>query len=158
MLAISAGVYLFGQTVDGMALSAGGFEIAGWQLLFTAGLVVGWEWEHGVAALTTRRRTWIGGASIAVAGGVFAAAHLAPDEMTARFGATLGKNNGGWLAFVYAAALLVVGYAVLERARRVPWIASARRPVAVLAMAGPPRLRDDGARHPAARAAAGRTP
>ena len=54
VLAISAGVYVFGQTVDGMALSAGGFQIAGWQLLFTAGLVVGWEWEHGVAALTAR--------------------------------------------------------------------------------------------------------
>ena len=57
---------------------------------------------------------------------MFAAAHVAPDAMTARFGSALGKNNGGWLAFVYAAALLVVGYALIERARRVPWIAIAR--------------------------------
>jgi hypothetical protein len=138
VLTISGAVYAFSQTVDGGALSAGTFQIAGWQLLFTAGLVVGWEWEHGVATLTARRRAWIGAAAAAVAGTMFAAAHVAPDRMTAWFGSTLDKFNGGGLAFVDAAALLVVGYTLIEWARGVPWIATALRPAAVLGWRGLP--------------------
>ncbi len=138
VIAISLAVYVFGQTTNGLALTAGGFQIAAWQLLFTAGLVVGWEWEHGLARLPRHWRVGTLSAAVACSGVIFVAAHVAPGAMTATFGSALGKESGGWLAFVYAASILVVGYAVVEWVRRVPSIARALRPVEVLGCRGLP--------------------
>ena len=56
---VSAAVYVFGQTIDGLALIRGAFPLANWQLLFTMGLLIGWSWEHERAdhtALAPRHR------------------------------------------------------------------------------------------------------
>ena len=49
-MVLSSLLYVFGQAVNGLA-GRRGFQLANWQLLFTAGLLVGWEWEHALTRL-----------------------------------------------------------------------------------------------------------
>jgi hypothetical protein len=137
-LAASLVVYAYGMAVNGEALSAEGFSLANWQLLFTVGLVVGWEWEHGMRHLSRSWRVATVSAAGVISGALFVAARTDPGAVTDRFGSALAKNQGGWLAFVDAACLIVVGYALIERIRQAPLVARVLRPFEVLGSRGLP--------------------
>jgi hypothetical protein len=137
-IGVSLAVYVVGQTVDGLALTQDTFSIAGWQLLFTGGLLVGWAWEHRLAVLGVRWRGLIVSFASVVVVGMYLLARLLPGAMNREFGSALTKSNGGWLAFVFAGALLVTGYAGFQRARRVPSVNRALRPLEILGAKGLP--------------------
>jgi hypothetical protein len=138
VVAISTSVYVFSQTVDGLALTRGAFEIGGWQLLFTAGLLVGWTWEHERRSVGegARRALVIAAGTVVVA--LYVAARAAQRPMERIFGGALTKGNGGWLAFVFAGAAMVTGYVVIDRARRLPAAARVMRPVEIIGSKGLP--------------------
>jgi hypothetical protein len=137
-VAASLVVYAYGTTVNGEALSADGFSLANWQLLFTVGLIIGWEWEHGIPRVSRRWRVAALSGAGAISGALLLAARIDPDAVTNRFGSALAKNQGGWLAFVDAAALIVVGYAIIEHVRRTRLVARVLRPFEVLGSRGLP--------------------
>ena len=63
----SIAVYAIGKLVGGFTFAAweGSFDVLGWQLLFSAGLLFGWAWEHERLAIPEvwRRRIVSGGSS-----------------------------------------------------------------------------------------------
>jgi hypothetical protein len=131
-------VYAVGHLTNGAPLAPGGFQLAGWQLLFTAGLLMGWSWEHERTLLTPRRRRRVVLASTAGAVVLYLAARGVPGETQTLVGWGLGKANGGWLAFVFAGMVLIAGYALIERARAIPGAARAVRPVEIMGTKGLP--------------------
>ena len=135
---LSLAVYVVGQTISGLHFTQDSFGVADWQLFFTAGLLIGWSWERRPALLSERARPVIVWCCAAAALAMFLSARLAHDAMEQRFGAALDKANGGWLAFLFAGAVLVVGYAVIERARRLQTVARALRPLEILGTKGLP--------------------
>jgi hypothetical protein len=138
VVGVSIAVYVVGQRLNGLALSPDGFQIAGWQLLFTGGLLVGWTWEHERTQLSLVARRGIVIAAFVASLAMYAAARLSGDTIQAALGLGLGKLNGGWVAFLYSAAILVAGYALVERLRTHRLVAVALRPVAVLGSKGLP--------------------
>ena len=138
VVGISVVVFVFGQTVNGLSLATGGFAIADWQLLFTGGLLVGWTWEHERSRLSGPWRFAVVTGSAAMSVVMFVAARQLQQPMEATFGGALEARRGGWLAFLFAGAVLVTGYVVIERSHRVPGVRSVLRAVAVLGTKGLP--------------------
>jgi hypothetical protein len=135
---ISVAVYAFGQTVNGLAITEAAFPVADWQLLFTAGLLVGWFWEHERGLIGRRwRRAAVGGSAV-VAGVLFVSARTMQGPMESVFGNALQRANGGWLAFVFAGSVLVTGYTLIEAARRSRRLARILRPLEILGSKGLP--------------------
>ena len=130
-------VYVFGQTIDGLALIRGAFPLANWQLLFTMGLLIGWSWEHDRGLITRPWRRAIVGGSAAVGSLLFLSARTMHQPMQSVFGAALQKS-GGWLAFVYAGTMLVTGYTIIDAARRSRRLARIVRPLEILGSRGLP--------------------
>ena len=135
---ISLVVYVFAQTVTGLALKPGGFQIGSWQLLFTAGLVAGWRWEHERLDVPGAWRRGLVHGSVGIWAVMLAAGRLAPVRMVEVFGRALAKMSGGWLAFLYAGVAIVVGYVAIERASRVPLVGRLLWPVKILGSKGLP--------------------
>jgi hypothetical protein len=135
---LSTAVYVVGQAFTGLHFAPDGFAIADWQLLFTGGLLIGWLWEYERLSLSLQLRRAIVVAAGALAMGFYAAAHLAPGPVEHRLGAALWKQDGGWAAFLFAAAVLVAGYGLVESARRTSPISRALRPVETLGRKGLP--------------------
>jgi hypothetical protein len=136
--AISLSVYVAGQLTNGLPLASCSFQLAGWQLLFTAGLFVGWAWEHERLAIPAARRQKVVVVSIVGAGALFVAARALQGPIARLVGRGIEKPNGGWLAFVFAATVLVAGYTVLERGRRVPWVNAMLRSIEIMGTKGLP--------------------
>ena len=61
VVALSVTVYLGAHLLGGFTFAAwsGSFDPAGWQLLFTGGLLVGWSWEHERLEIPVERRRTI---------------------------------------------------------------------------------------------------
>ena len=137
-IGVSIAVYMFGQMVNGVPVTPGTFQLANWQLLFTAGLLAGWAWEHERHLIFHRWRKIIVCSSMIVACALFICAHVLQDSMQKTFGTALLKFDGGWLAFLYAGAALVTGYVLVSRARRFHLLARALRVLEVLGTKGLP--------------------
>jgi hypothetical protein len=135
---ISLAVYVFGQTVNGLAITPGAFAIADWQLLFTAGLFVGWTWEHERQRLTVPHRRLIIATAGAFAAAMYLLARFAEGPMEQVFGTALAKANGGWLAFLFAGAVLVTGYAGIDALRRHAVAVRVLRPIEIAGTKGLP--------------------
>jgi hypothetical protein len=136
--AISLTVYVVGQLTNGLPLSSGSFQLAGWQLLFTAGLLLGWAWEHERHSVPAVRRRQVIVVGLLVAAVLLVVARTLQGPVAELVGSGVDKANGGWLAFIFAGAVLVAGYAVIERGRRYPWVCTALRPLEVLGSKGLP--------------------
>jgi hypothetical protein len=138
VVGISLAVYVFGQTVNGLAITPGAFAVADWQLLFTGGLLVGWTWEHERRRLTLTSRRMVVAAAGAFAAVMYVLARVDQGPMERVFGAALAKDHGGWLAFLFAGAVLVIGYAAIDALRRSRRAARLVRPVEILGSKGLP--------------------
>jgi hypothetical protein len=135
---ISLGVYAFGQTVNGLAFTEGAFPVADWQLLFTAGLLVGWSWEHERGLITRHwHRAAVSGCAV-VAVLLYVSARTMQRPVESVFGEALEKGNAGWLALVFAGTVLVTGYAMINAARRSRHLTRILRPVEILGSKGLP--------------------
>jgi hypothetical protein len=135
---LSVVVYWIAQSTRSLALKPDSWNIGSWQLLFTAGLLVGWSWEHEGVELARAWGRHLTVAAAAVWVTLFVAARVAPQEMTHVFGPALDRFNGGWLAFLFAAAAIIVTVALLEKARRVPAVSTPLRIVGILGSKGLP--------------------
>ena len=135
---ISVAVYVVAQTVGGLALKPDSWNIGSWQLLFTAGLLVGWSWEHERLNLTRewrRRLTLVG---LGVWAALFATALVARASMEHEFGRALDRLNGGWLAFVFAGAAMLVAFPLIDRLWSVPRLDRPLRTVGIVGSKGLP--------------------
>jgi len=133
VIALSTTVYLVAHFSGVSVFSPAGFQVLAWQLLFTGGLLVGWTWEVERLRLSPRfRRTtlWLSAGVCAV---LYMTARVARGPVERLPGRLVDKNSGGPIAFVFAAAAMVVLYAVISRARRLGW---ARRALVVVAVLG----------------------
>ena len=135
---ISVVVYGLAQTTSDLALKPASWNIGSWQLLFTAGLLVGWSWEHRRLdqAREWRRRLIL--VAVAVWAVLFAAALVARGSMEREFGPALGRLNGGWLAFVFAGAGMLVAFPLIDRLWRVPPLARPLRTLGIVGSKGLP--------------------
>ena len=133
VIAISGAIYVGGRIFGGAALAAGSFEMAGWQLLFVGGLLVGWTWEHERLALAASVRRDVVRLATAVAVALFVLARVARGAVAGLPGAPVDKMSGGLVAFAFAGAVLVVGYALIERLGQQRW---ARPTLSAVAIAG----------------------
>ena len=138
VVAGSLTIYCVGWLVGGVSFVPGEFSLTAWQALFMGGLLVGWTWEHERLQLAPDWRRAIVAASWVVAGGFLLMALAAPGEGWRIFGHWLEKMPGGPLSFVYAAAVLVVGYVVVDRALDVRWLATVLTPIRILGSKGLP--------------------
>jgi hypothetical protein len=138
VVGVSFAVYLFGQEVNGLSFASDTFELAGWQLLFTGGLLVGWTWEHERIRVDPQRRRSVVAACIVTTSLLYVAARVAPGTVETVLPSAVAKNNGGWIAFVFAAVVLVTGYAFLERVRAIRIGEVVLRPVAMMGTKGLP--------------------
>lgn len=131
----SIGIYALGAALGGYTFAGWdtSFDPFGWQLLFVGGLLVGWSWEFERVSVPAGwwKRILITSAALFVV--MFAAARLRRDQAEELLGSAISKFNGGWLAFVMAAAVLVVGYAVLTWVRQFD---IARKPLAGIEVLG----------------------
>ncbi len=134
--AASLAIYAAGLPFGGFPLVDGSFAITSWQVLFMAGLMVGWAWEHelsGVGPLL-RRAILVGAAATSM---VFVfLAMVARDPTDDALGPAIAKFEGGLVAFVFAGAALVIGYAVFESIGRLRWTAMPQRPLQILGTKG----------------------
>jgi hypothetical protein len=135
---LSVIVYGIAQTTRSLALKPDSWNIGSWQLLFTAGLMVGWSWEHqgGELARAWGRHLIVVATVVWVA--LFTAARVAPQGMTRVFGPALDRFNGGWLAFLFAAAAIIVAVPLLEKGRRVPVLVTPLRILGAVGSKGLP--------------------
>ena len=114
----------------------GSFSVTSWQVLFLAGLMVGWAWENELSGVGPRlRRAILAGAAATTAVVVFLAM-VARDPTDDVLGPAIAKFEGGLLAFVFAGAALVAAYAVLESIARLRWTAMPLRPLQILGTKG----------------------
>ena len=135
---VSVIVYAFAQTTGGLALKPDSWDIGSWQLLFTAGLLVGWSWERerlDLPRVWRRRLILVAGA---VWGLLFGTALVARASMEREFGPALGRLNGGWLAFAYTLAALLVAFPLIDRLWRVPPLTRPLRTLSIVGSKGLP--------------------
>ncbi|HEX2785160.1 MAG TPA: OpgC domain-containing protein, partial [Ilumatobacteraceae bacterium] len=130
---ISVAVYVVAQTIGGLALKPDSWNIGSWQLLFTAGLLVGWSWEHERLNVTYQSRRRLSLVALGVWAGLFVCALVARASMEHEFGRALDRLNGGWLAFVFAGAAMLVAFPLLDRLWRVRRL---NRPLRVVGVVG----------------------
>ncbi|MEY2525094.1 MAG: hypothetical protein QOJ66_3659 [Ilumatobacteraceae bacterium] len=135
---ISVIVYALAQTTSGLALKPHSWDIGSWQLLFTAGLLVGWSWEHERLLLPREWRRRVMRVSVVVWALLFGAALVARRSMENEFGRGLGRLSGGWLAFVFTGAAMVVAFPLIDRLWRVPPVVRPLRTVGILGSKGLP--------------------
>ncbi len=134
----SVALYAFSQTIDGLAVKAGSFHLAAWQLPFTVGLLVGWHWHDWRRAVPENQRRRCVQASAVAAVSLFVTARIMPATMMRIFGQSLDKMSGGWLAFVYAGAAITAAFALIERSSRNPAMAKLLRVFRILGAKGLP--------------------
>ena len=119
--AASLAIYAVGLPFGGFPLVDGSFAIASWQVLFMAGLMVGWAWENELSGVGPPvRRAILAGAAATSVVFVFLAV-VARDPTDDALGPAIAKFEGGLVAFVFAGVALVTGYAVLESIARLRW-------------------------------------
>jgi hypothetical protein len=135
---ISLAVYLCSQTIGGLELAPGRFDLAGWQLLFTGGLLVGWTWEHERTRVALHTRRLIVAVSAACTFMLLVLARLPGKSAEPVLGKLVGKFNGGPVAFFYAAVLIVTGYAVIHWLLRQPAVGRQLGRMAILGRKGLP--------------------
>ena len=133
VMGLSLTMYVAGKITGGVALAPGSFQLASWQLLFTSGLLVGWTWEHERLSLPDTLRRAVIAAAVVISVGLFALTRVAPAAVNHLPWSAVGKFGGGWLSFVFAGAVLVVGYTLIEWLRQYGW---PRRVFVVVAIAG----------------------
>jgi hypothetical protein len=128
----SLAIYAVGLPFGGLPFVDGSFAITSWQVLFVAGLMVGWAWEHELSSASQPlRRAILALAAVMSAAFVFLAM-VARDRTDDALGPAIAKFEGGLVAFVLAGAVLVIGYALLEATSRLRWTARFQRPLQVL--------------------------
>lgn len=140
VMAASVTMYLGAHLLGGFTFAAwsGSFDPAGWQLLFTGGLLIGWSWEHERLAIPAeRRRAVVVAAPILILVFLVAAATMR-GELDDTVGWMFEKFGGGWLAFVFAGAVIIAGYSVLEWLRRYPLACKLLHPIEILGLKGLP--------------------
>ncbi len=134
VIGLSVAMYALGKSpLAGLALAPGSFHILSWQLLFTGGLIVGWTWERERLRLSITVRRFVVTASVLVFALFLALSRFANGPISRLPGQPVDKNSGGLLAFVFAAAALVMVYGAIEFLRR---SALARRALVPLAIVG----------------------
>ena len=134
------GVYAIGKAVGGFTFTAPGtsFDVLGWQLLFTGGLLFGWAWEarrpdpgpvaQADSDRSRRLHRWC----------------PRPRRRSARAAPTTSspgrhETNGGFVAFMFAASALVTAYVVLDALRRRYTLAARlMKPLEILGLKGLP--------------------
>jgi hypothetical protein len=139
--ASSIGVYAFGKAVDGFTFAAPGtsFDVLGWQLLFTGGLLLGWAWEHERLAIPALWRKRIVAAAIGFTVAVLCLAVASKGRADDVLDWTVTKFNGGFVAFMFAASALVTAYVVLDALRRrYDLAARLMKPLEILGLKGLP--------------------
>ena len=136
--AISCAVYLVGNFTGGFALAPRTFQVAEWQLLFTAGLLVGWAWEHERLAIPIRLRRI--NVAVCAAGALtfLVLARTAPAAVGSVFGRELGKDNGGLVAFAFAGMVIVAAHAAVEQLLARRRIGRLIAPLGILGLKGLP--------------------
>jgi hypothetical protein len=136
----SLALYVVGKAIGRVTFAtwAGSFDVLGWQLLFIAGLMTGWAWEHGLRAIPRRvqRAAVVGAAGTTAL--FFLLAQAAPGRTESVLGALLQKFPGGAMAFVYAAAALLTAYVVLDWLRRFRLARDVMAPLQILGVKGLP--------------------
>jgi hypothetical protein len=135
---ISVIVYALAQTMGGLALKPHSWDIGSWQLLFTAGLLVGWSWENERLLLAREWRRRLILVSAVVCALLLGAALVARRSMEHEFGRGLARLSGGWLTFVYTGAAMVIAFPFIDRLRRVPPLIRPLRTVGILGSKGLP--------------------
>jgi hypothetical protein len=139
VVTLSVVVYMLSHVVSGgLAFKPDSWSIGSWQLLFTAGLVVGWSWEHERGDLAAKHRRRLTVVATAVWAVIFVAARVAPAGVERVFGAALDRFNGGWLAFVFAAAAMVVAFSLIDRCGPIPRLGPPLRIVGTVGSKGLP--------------------
>jgi hypothetical protein len=133
--AVAAGslaIYTVGLPFGGLPLVDRSFALASWQVLFMAGLMVGWAWENELAGIGPRARRVILAGAAATSVVFVVLATVARDHTDDVLGPAIAKFEGGLVAFVFAGAALVTGYVVLEWITRFGWTGIALRPLQIL--------------------------
>ena len=130
---ISVIVYALAQAIGGLALKPHSWDVGSWQLLFTAGLLIGWSWEHERLLLAREWRRRVILVSVVVWAVLAGAALVARGSMEREFGSGLGRLSGGWLAFVFTGAAMVVAFPLIDRLWRAPPL---DRPLRMLGVVG----------------------
>ena len=136
--AASLAIYVAGLPFGGFPFVDGSFAVTSWQLLFMAGLMVGWAWEHELVGVGPPLRRAILAAAAAASVVFVFLAMVARDSTDDALGPAIAKFQGGLVAFVLAGAALVTGYAVLESIARLRWTVMPRRFVQILGTKGLP--------------------
>jgi hypothetical protein len=133
-------IYLVGKGFGGYRFAdwGGSFDPTGWQLLFIAGLLVGWTWEHEMLRIPPQVMRRLVIAAAIVFAGFLTLALTAAREVDDLFGPLLTKFPGGPLAFVFVAAALITAYAVVDWSRHWPKVNRALRPLEILGVKGLP--------------------
>jgi hypothetical protein len=137
----SIAVYAIGKLVGGFTFAAweGSFDVLGWQLLFSAGLLFGWAWEHERLAIPEVWRRRIVAAAIGFTVLVLGLAVAGKDRADEVLAWSVTKFNGGFVAFLFAATALVTAYVVLDRLRqRYRLVDRVLKPIEILGLKGLP--------------------
>jgi hypothetical protein len=139
--AASIGLYAIGKAIGGFTFADVGtsFDVFGWQLLFTGGLLLGWAWEHERLAIPAewRRRIVAGSAGLVVL--LLGLAVAGKEEADDLLAWSVTKFNGGFVAFAFAGALLITAYAVIDRVRGSSDLAAKLlHPIEILGLKGLP--------------------
>jgi hypothetical protein len=134
----SLAIYAAGWAIGGLSFVPDEFQPTGWQVLFMGGLLVGWAWEHERLALPEDLRRRIVALASVAAAGFLGLALVAPGHGERLFGRLVDKMAGGPVAFVYAAAVMVAAYVVLERALRYRAATTLLAPLRILGSKGLP--------------------
>lgn len=139
--ASSIGVYAIGKAVGGFTFAAPGtsFDVLGWQLLFTGGLLLGWAWEHERLAVPALWRKRIVTAAVGFTVAVLCLAVAGKGRADDALAWTVTKFNGGFVAFLFAASALVTAYVVIDALRRrYDLAARLLKPLEILGLKGLP--------------------
>ena len=136
--AASLAIYAVGLPFGGFPLVDGSFAIASWQVLFMAGLMVGWAWEHELSGVgpPVRRAILAGAAATSVVFVFLRGGRPRPPPAHHALGPAIAKFEGGLVAFVFAGVALVTGYAVLESIARLRWTKIPLRALQILGTKG----------------------
>ena len=138
VIALSVTMYVAGQITGGVVLAPGSFELASWQLLFTAGLLIGWSWEHERLSFPPTLRRCVIGAAAVLSVGLLTLTRVAPSSVDHLPWSPVSKFAGGWLSFLFAGAVLILGYALIDWLYGYAWPRRVMVPVAIAGSKGLP--------------------
>jgi hypothetical protein len=136
----SLALYAVGKAVGRVTFATwpGSFDVLGWQLLFIAGLMTGWAWEHGLRTIPPRVERAVAFTAAGLTIGFLLLARAAPSGVEDRLGVLIQKFPGGAVAFLYAAAALLTAYVVLDWSRRYRLARQIMAPLQILGVKGLP--------------------